>query len=633
MATQQGMSGVDIRAAITEWRAQIPLWVGKVYQFNPRCAILRLNGEEHARHNLLIEAGKRAHFIADLPPAPKMPPSFAMLLRKYLSGGRVLDIRQHGIQRIVTIDVGRRDTVYHLVLELFDEGNIVLCEEDLTIIKPLLHHRFRDREVVPGVTYVYPPPDPTTFNREEFRQFLASEDRDIVRSLAIGVMLGGVHAEYLCRITATEKHTPAPEVDSDALYDALHALIERAESDISPVISRDHCLPFPLDDSKEPGTHERFNAALDSFYQPLAGQEVPGKKSRPGLTREEYIKRQQVQAIEKFEKKIRANERIIEKIYENYGLVQEIIDTLSRAARSRSWQEIKAVLEAQDSGPATSIVGVNPAESAVDIDIGEKVTIYVNDSLEANVGRYYDQIKKYRKKIEGARAAMERSLPGKKERIQPAAFLKKRWYHRFRWFFTRDGTLVLGGRDASQNEELVKKYLEGGDRFVHADVHGASVVVVKGETGCMDEVAIFAASYSGAWKSGHFSADVYSVSPDQVSKTPESGEYVSRGSFIIRGERSWQRDVQLEIAIGIVLSPYIAIIGGPPTSVAARTRYYVVLRPGRFEPNDIARKVLRELKEKIPQKDSKGLKKVLNTEQIAAFVPAGGSDIMEKHEV
>ena len=39
--------------------------------------------------------------------------------------------------------------------------------------------------------------------------------------------------------------------------------------------------------------------------------------------------------------------------------------------------------------------------------------------------------------------------------------MKKLWYHRFRWFVTSDGVVVLGGRDASQNEELVKKYMGG----------------------------------------------------------------------------------------------------------------------------------------------------------------------------
>jgi hypothetical protein len=206
--------------------------------------------------------------------------------------------------------------------------------------------------------------------------------------------------------------------------------------------------------------------------------------------------------------------------------------------------------------------------------------------------------------------------------------LKKLWYHRFRWFITSDGVVVLSGRDASQNEELVKKYMAGGDLFVHADVHGASVVIVKGKTERMDEVAQFAASYSGAWRSGHASADVYSALPTQVSKTPESGEFISRGSFIVRGERTYYRNVPLAVGLGLMLDPNAAVIGGPPTAIKGKTRVYLELRPGQFEPNDVAKKALRILKEKIGEDDAKQLKGILNTDTVAAFVPPGGSDIV-----
>ncbi len=187
--------------------------------------------------------------------------------------------------------------------------------------------------------------------------------------------------------------------------------------------------------------------------------------------------------------------------------------------------------------------------------------------------------------------------------------------------------VVLGGRDASQNEELVKKYMTGGDLFVHADVHGASVVIVKGTTEKMDEVAQFAASYSGAWRSGHFSADVYSAQPNQVSKTPESGEFVTRGSFIVRGERTYYRDVPLAVGIGLVLEPQAAVIGGPPAVIRSRTKTFAELKPGQYEPNDVAKKVLRQLRQNISPDEEKLLKGILNTDTVAAFVPPGGSDI------
>jgi predicted ribosome quality control (RQC) complex YloA/Tae2 family protein len=42
-------------------------------------------------------------------------------------------------------------------------------------------------------------------------------------------------------------------------------------------------------------------------------------------------------------------------------------------------------------------------------------------------------------------------------------------------FITTEGYLVLSGRDAQQNELLVKRYLREGDAYVHADLAGESI--------------------------------------------------------------------------------------------------------------------------------------------------------------
>ncbi|MDO5846611.1 MAG: NFACT RNA binding domain-containing protein, partial [Methanocorpusculum sp.] len=192
---------------------------------------------------------------------------------------------------------------------------------------------------------------------------------------------------------------------------------------------------------------------------------------------------------------------------------------------------------------------------------------------------------------------------------------------------TSDGVIVIGGRNADQNEELVKKYMEGKDRFLHADVFGASVVIVKGATERMDEAVQFAASYSRMWSGGAASCDVIEAAPSQVSKTPESGEFVAHGSFVLRGERTIHKDVPLEVAIGIVTEPVLAVIGGTPSAIEPKAKISVRLHPGTFEGNDIAKKVLRRLREALPEGEQKALKTVLNTEAVAAFVPPGGSDI------
>ncbi|WP_292424080.1 ribosome rescue protein RqcH [Methanoregula sp.] len=630
MATAQGMSGIDVRAVTHELCARLPLWIDKIYQFETRTLGIRLNGENHAKYQLLIEAGRRVHLVKNFPAPPKNPPQFAMLLRKYLSGGKVLAIRQHGLERILIFDIGKGPLTYRLIIELFDEGNVILTDESYRIIKPLRHHRFKDRDVVPDAIYTMSGTDPTG-SLENLAATLAGDGRDLVRALAIAGMLGGTYAEYVCRTAGIDKSTPASNADPKAVYAAIRALFDLVQHTGRPVVSATSCEPVVLATGAESIPDDKnqfagFSEALEAFY-PMTKAEKVRVASKPKLSQEERIHKYQETAIKKFDEKIKKTQEIVAAIYENYQFVAQVISSLDAASKRLSWQEIEHHLCDTSTADAKRIVAFYPDEAAVEIDIGKKMKIFVHDSVEQNAGRYYDVIKKFRKKKEGALAAMKTVKPKKKIIRHDIIPMKKLWYHRFRWFVTSDGIVVLGGRDASQNEELVKKYMTGGDLFVHADVHGASVVIVKGKTEKMDEVAQFAASYSGAWRSGHFSADVYSAQPNQVSKTPQAGEFITRGSFIVRGERTYYRNVSLAVGIGLVLEPQAAVIGGPPAVIRSRTKAFAELKPGQYEPNDVAKKVLRLLKQSISPDEEKLLKGILNTETVAAFVPPGGSDI------
>ncbi len=629
MASEQGMSGIDLREVTSELCEKLPLWIDKVYQFDSRTLGIRLNGENKARHQMIIEAGRRAHLVKDMPEPPKNPPQFAMFLRKYISGGKVLAIRQHGLERILIFDIGKGQRVYRLIIELFDEGNVILADENYTIIKPLRHHRFRDREIVPNATYTFGT-DPTS-SVDVMAAMMKTDDRELVRFLAIGCMLGGTYAEYICRKTGLDKTLPASSANPEAVFEAVQDLLSQVMHAPDPVISKKHCEPVNIWGGQDSQHFRTFSEALEAFY-PLTKAEKKTAEAQPKLNREERILKYQKSAIKRFEEKIEKTESVVAALYENYQFVSAVISTLDSASKTLSWQEMEKLIRQKDSADAKKIVAFHPEEAAVEIDLGKRVKIYVHEGIEQNAGRYYDIIKKFRKKKEGALRAMKTTLPKKKEQKRDFIPMKKLWYHRFRWFVTSDDVVVLGGRDASQNEELVKKYMSGQDLFVHADVHGASVVIVKGKTERMDEVAQFAASYSGAWRSGHFSADVYSALPSQVSKTPESGEFISRGSFIVRGERTYYRNVPLAVAIGLMLEPHTAVIGGPPSAIVRKTPVYVELRPGQFEPNDVAKKVLRTLRQKVSEEEEKALKGILNTEHVAAFVPPGGSDITGHHE-
>ena len=225
-----------------------------------------------------------------------------------------------------------------------------------------------------------------------------------------------------------------------------------------PVISNKHCEPVDIWGRQDTRHFRTFSEALEAFY-PLTKAERKTAEAQPKLTREERILKYQKSAIKRFEEKIEKTEGVVAALYENYQFVSAVISTLDSASKTLSWQEMEKLIRQKDSADAKKIVAFHPEEAAVEIDLGKRVKIYVHEGIEQNAGRYYDIIKKFRKKKEGALRAMKTTLPKKKEQKRDFIPMKKLWYHRFRWFVTSDGVVVLGGRDASQNEELVKKYM------------------------------------------------------------------------------------------------------------------------------------------------------------------------------
>src|SRR5438094_8985368 len=79
---------------------------------------------------------------------------------------------------------------------------------------------------------------------------------------------------------------------------------------------------------------------------------------------------------------------------------------------------------------------------------------------------------------------------------------KSMWFEAYRWTISSEGFLILGGRDARTNDQLVKKHLKEGDRYAHADVHGAPSTVIqdgaRATEATLRESCEFALSYSKA---------------------------------------------------------------------------------------------------------------------------------------
>ena len=457
--------------------------------------------------------------------------------------------------------------------------------------------------------------------------------------------------------------------------------------------------PFPLAEHENlPSVgFDSFNAAVDEYFYRLdrtseAADEPPADAapSRPDfeaeIAKQERIIEQQRGAIEGFEERAAAERERAERLYAHYDLVDEVLSTVQTArADDVPWNEIESTLAAgADRGipAAEAVVDVDASAGTVTVELGDngtRVELEADDGVEVNADRLYREAKRIEAKKAGAEEAIEstrRELEAVEARKaaweaddgdegqrgesesatddeeEPAAstadWLSRSsipirapedWYERFRWFHTASGYLVIGGRNADQNEAIVKKYMGPHDRFFHTQAHGGPVTVLKAagpsespepvdfDDATLREAAQFAVSYSSDWKDGRGAGDAYMVSPDQVSKTPESGEYVEKGSFVVRGDRTYFEDVPCRVAVGVQCEPVTRAIGGPPSAIEGRAATAVTLEPGMYAQNDAAMMVYRELKSRFT--DQSFVRKVASADQLQEFLPPGGSDVVE----
>ena len=622
------MSNVDVFAIAHELDELLKgARVDKAYQPLEDTIILKLHVKDEGRVDLLIQAGVRAHLTRYPLENPMVPPPFSMLLRKHLKGGIIKGVEQYDFDRILKLRI-KRDKIYTLVIELFGKGNIILLDEDDKIILPLRREIWRGRKILPGETYKHPPKqaiNPLEPDIDQLTQQIKESETDIVRTLARSG-LGGLYAEEVLLRAGIGKNLPAAKVkpeDIHKIYDTINEIFKPLKKlDFTPnIIQEKDVIPLELEIYKDQKRkyYNTYNEAADEFF---------AKKTREKIKREK--KEIWEDKIRKYEKRLRIQEETLKNyktkakeshlkgdlIYSNYKLIQNLLKTISKARKEHPYEEIlKRLKKGKKEGiPEAQLIESLDRKGKITIRIEDRtITLDATKSLEENAEAYYEKAKKARKKIDGVKDAIQETKD-KIEKIKekreaalekitlPKKRVKKKlkWFEKFRWFISSQEFLVLGGRDATTNEILIKKHMEPKDIYLHSDIHGAPSVIIKNKNEkipekTIEEAAIFAASFSNAWKQGYSHLDVYWVHPNQVTKTPPPGEYVPKGAFVIKGRRNYIRGVPLEIAVGIIDYDGPRIMSGPISALKKHTKKYVIIKPGYTKKEAIAKEILKRI--------------------------------------
>uniref|UniRef100_A0AAQ4PCU5 Ribosome quality control complex subunit NEMF n=1 Tax=Gasterosteus aculeatus aculeatus TaxID=481459 RepID=A0AAQ4PCU5_GASAC len=644
---------VDIRAVIAEISANyLGMRVNNVYDIDNKTYLIRLQKPD-SKAVILIESGIRIHSTDFEWPKNMMPSGFAMKCRKHLRSRRLTAVKQLGIDRIVDIQFGSDEAAYHLIIELYDRGNVILTDFEYTILNLL---RFRTAEaeaeaedVKIAVRERYPvesarPPEPL-LSLDRLTEILsqAPNGEQVKRVLNPHLPYGATLIEHsLIEVGLPGSVKVDGQVDAVApkILEALQIaetymektqhfsgkgyIIQKSEKKpsltpgkaVEELLTYDEFHPFLFAQHAKSAYLEfdTFDKAVDEFFSKMESQKIDMKalqQEKQALKKLENVKRDHEQRLEALHQTQEVDRIKGELVEMNLPVVERALQVVRSAlANQVDWTEIGVIVkEAQAAGDPVAcaikelklqtnhitMLLKNPYISEEDQEEEEKkevveekgkknknkdkgqklqrnkptlVDVDLGLSAYANAKKYYDfkrtAEKKEHKTMEAAGKAMksaEKKTQQTLKEVQTVTTIQKArkvyWFEKFLWFISSENYLIIAGRDQQQNEIIVKRYLRAGDIYVHADLHGATSCVIKNPSGqpvpprTLTETGTMSVCYSAAWDAKIITS-AWWVHHHQVSKSAPTGEYLTTGSFMIRGKKNFLPPSYLIMGFGFL---------------------------------------------------------------------------------
>lgn len=630
---------VDIMSIVSELKHIQGMRVVQVYDIDHKTYLIKLQAPPDKKCVLLLESAARIHTTEFEWPKSPAPSGFSMKLRKHIRNKRLEWVHQMGVDRIVDLKFGQAEAEHHLIVELYDRGNIVLTNSDYTILN-ILRTRKDGEETRFAVGEQYPvdkvrqaKPSPSL---EQLKTALTSAKENTPLKKILNPILdcgGGVLEHQLLVAGFPVGAKLGRDLKADGDLTSLHEAITAAQATVSdakstpepqgyiikkveerhrvdgtiyqvPIYQDFHPFLYSQYTQLPHDAFPSFNQACDEFFSKVESSKIDKiavQKEREALKKLENIKRDHLKRIEDLNKRQEENVNKGQLIELNQQLVEgALLVVRSYVANQVDWREIQElVCEAAISGhPAAQAIKdlklntntitlwlADPYDCDEDdllLDSDEEreegndsgknrpmaIQIDLDLSALANARKYYDEKRqaalKEQKTIAASSKALKSAEKLTRQTLKEVAAItninkarKVHWFEKYLWFITSENFLVIAGRDSQTNEQIVKRHLKPRDVYVHADLHGAASIIVKNHTDkdvpptSLHEAGIMATCNSKAWDEKVVTS-AWWVWGDQVSKTAPSGEYLTTGSFMIRGKKNFLPPSHLVYGFGFL---------------------------------------------------------------------------------
>lgn len=635
------LSGIELRYLVNEIKKKIctGYYVSNVYSITKDSIKLKLHHPTEPDVLLLISS--KGIWISKFKFDTVEQARLVNMLRNEIMRARIGNVEQFGTERAVILKFTLDDKIRYLVAEFFAGGNIILCNESMEILSILNPIEVRHRVLKVGSKYVYPPKRGIdVFDlKPEHMEKLRSSKLDIARWIGRNVALPKKFVEEIIQESSIDpdaKGIDLNEKDVNTLYNKIVNLVtDVCNGNHRPVLVFEDgapidASPITLQNLESFESVESYMEAVDTVLSNDLKRESQSIQSSEFDSKIGELER----ALEEQEK---AKKTLIEKSKFMCNFADELIDLTKAGVTNINDSSVKELAQ------KNTVAFENERGSTVLKVMDEKIPVKTT-KIPSIISIIYDRAKELEKglrSIDNARSKLMYELGNVKQQSKVARQQvkvkqqeSKEWYERYRWFFTTDGLLAVGGRDASSNSALVKRYLTDNDIVFHAEIHGSPFFILKNAKGdelkSINEVAQATASFSRAWREGLATTDAYWVHADQVKKAAP-GQYLPKGSFVIEGKRNYIKGIELKLAVGLMkIKQTIKVMCGSPESVKKNSLAYVLIVPDSSSTSDVAKKIKSELLKNVNPEITEHVKS-LNLDDIIRELPSGGCKVLQTY--